>query len=759
MRIGPNDGSQGVAGHVYQFKGPLPETIDLATEDFTVIARWTDLTVQPSIADFYPNLGNLTKSDARAIGLLIVMNDLRAKSEAYLDNAVVTADGSVTVNAEETAQLLSEATSTVSASGGSFYGTGSVQAITGQVVTNVVLASATATISDSDVTAGGDVNVTAANHAGIDATLLAATNSGDLAFAISLAFNSVGWHSQNILFNLVDTILGDPLIAAALNGEDPSLVSATITNSTIDAGGDINVIAIGAALLNATVSNAADSTASALFNATGKAIGLTVAQNKVSSQAIATIEDSEVTAGGDLTVRAADEAGIFSNIKIVSSSQTTNDGGAAVLQDEINNFLNGAKFLSSDGLQTLVLGDKVRITADQAAGTVKKGALYEWMGEDGPVDLTTTDYSDLGLWRPVAASTAVPVGLNVTNSDSMGIGAAIVLNDVWSDVEAALRNVTNLSAASVTVEALESATIIAAADVSGYSAGGSSLTGNGQSLAAGGIIATNRVQSGARAIVDQTPIETTAGDVIVNASNDSLIDATNLVAMQSGSQSVAILLALQHRRLGPLEPALRGGRRAPRRSARSPKRSAATSTRPRRSRPSRLEPDHLRRRRLSDRDEHGADRVAPLERRDLGAGGDHGRRRHERRRDPRLEHGQQPRPGDRRGRRDRRRRRRDGRRVRRGAASTRTRRCTPRSHRPTTPAPASSTSGRTSRSPSTSSRSTPARATSSSATRCARTTGRSTSTWARPSRSTSAPARAPPTSPTSATGRCLRRST
>ena len=38
-----------------------------------------------------------------------------------------------------------------------------------------------------------------------------------------------------------------------------------------------------------------------------------------------------------------------------------------------------------------------------------------------------------------------------------GIGAAIVLNDVWSDVEAALRNVVNLSAGSITVEALESA--------------------------------------------------------------------------------------------------------------------------------------------------------------------------------------------------------------------------------------------------------------------------------------------------------------
>ena len=185
-------------------------------------------------------------------------------------------------------------------------------------------------------------------------------------------------------------------------------MSATITNSTIEADGDVTVSADGAALLNATVSNAADSTAAALFNAKGKSIGLVVAQNKVSSKALATIDGSGVTAAGDVTIHAADAAGIFSNIKIVSSSQTTNNGGTAVLQDEINNFIGGVKYLSSDGLQDLVLGDTVRIAADQATGTgpndVKKGAVYEWMGEDGPVDLTTTDYADLGLWRPVATA-------------------------------------------------------------------------------------------------------------------------------------------------------------------------------------------------------------------------------------------------------------------------------------------------------------------------------------------------------------------
>ena len=243
-----------------------------------------------TLADFYPNIGNLTKSSARAIGILVVMNDLRAASEAYLDNAIVDAGGNVTVSAEETAQLLSEATSTVTASGGSFYGGGTVQAINGQVVTNVVLASATASITDSDVTADGDVTVAAANHAGIDATLLVATNSGDTAVSISLAFNSLGWKSQNILFNLVDAVLGSPIVSGALDGEDP--VARLGDDQELDdhAGGNLTVTADGAALLNATVSNAADSAAAALFNATGKAIGLAVAQNKVSSEALASID-------------------------------------------------------------------------------------------------------------------------------------------------------------------------------------------------------------------------------------------------------------------------------------------------------------------------------------------------------------------------------------------------------------------------------------------------------------------------------------
>ena len=110
----------------------------------------------------------------------------------------------------------------MTASGGSFYGTGNVQAINGQIVTNVVLASA------DGPDHGQRRRPQAATCAWQPPTrlastprLLASVHSGDLAFVVSLAFNSLGWKSQNILFNLVDTILGEPLIAGALDGEEP----------------------------------------------------------------------------------------------------------------------------------------------------------------------------------------------------------------------------------------------------------------------------------------------------------------------------------------------------------------------------------------------------------------------------------------------------------------------------------------------------------------------------------------------------------
>ena len=54
------------------------------------------------------------------------------------------------------------------------------------------------------------------------------------------------------------------------------------------------------------------------------------------------------------------------------------------------------------------------------------------------------------------------------------------------------------------------------------SSGGSSFTGQGQSLAVAGVIATNRVLSSATALIDGADVTTTSGDV--DRVRDELID-------------------------------------------------------------------------------------------------------------------------------------------------------------------------------------------------------------------------------------------
>jgi hypothetical protein len=69
----------------------IPRRWTWATENFKT-ANWHKLAGgADNLEDLYPGIGNFTDSDARAVGILVVMNDVRSDVEAYLDNAVVQA--------------------------------------------------------------------------------------------------------------------------------------------------------------------------------------------------------------------------------------------------------------------------------------------------------------------------------------------------------------------------------------------------------------------------------------------------------------------------------------------------------------------------------------------------------------------------------------------------------------------------------------------------------------------------------------------
>jgi Ca2+-binding RTX toxin-like protein len=322
-------------GVVFEYVALVPALIDLnslTAADLegagpqTSSADWERITGNADIADVFPNVGNLAESNSRATGGMVILNDVRSEVLSYITNADVDADGNVSLEAFERATLQSDATSNVSSSGGSAWGTGDSVAINGQIVTNLVLSKANAYLVDSNITttdAGsigvGDISLDARNASVLDATLNSTTDTGDTAFGVALAFNSMGWESQNILFNAVDALLGTDLFGR----EQPAEALAYIVDTPIDAAGSVSVTAADKAQLNATVSNAANSAASALFNAGGKSIGGILASNKVSSQALAYIDFTgargTVMADGGVTVKARDDAGIFANSKLVSS--------------------------------------------------------------------------------------------------------------------------------------------------------------------------------------------------------------------------------------------------------------------------------------------------------------------------------------------------------------------------------------------------------------------------------------------------------
>ena len=425
---------------------------------------------------------------------------------------------------------------------------------------------------------------------------------------------------------------------------------------------DVAVSADSAPLVNSTVSNSANSVNVGLYGVSSTAAAAILAGNKILSGAHAAIVDSTVDAGGDVSVVASDDAGIYANAKIVASSSTTNDGGVRFFTRYENDGITTQWTTASAGLQAVAFGDKVRVVdnfgfpaftatlfgtqvvplvqnvttvvlgdryavsrltsasgirllasgdlvtldeayehggnptatyryhgpsgrvdlggedysdtarwtlVDGAAGSVyryvgpsgnvdvndqdyldpalwaeiggKVGTVYEYMGEDASMNLATQDYTDLGLWKPVKVTQLLPAGFNLTDSSSRTIGLVVVLNDVRSETLASVEH-SIVTAANVLVQAIEQAVIRSTADVTTTSSGGSSITGQGASLALSGTSTTNRILSKANAWVGDGVV-TASGDFTVSASNLSEVDATTQSASSSGANSVGIQLA------------------------------------------------------------------------------------------------------------------------------------------------------------------------------------------------------------------------
>ncbi|MDA0839143.1 MAG: hypothetical protein O2857_15315 [Planctomycetota bacterium] len=248
-------------------------------------------------------------------------NHLTGDTEASISNSTVTvtASGSINVLAKRNLQVKARAETDSIVASTALPNSYSLS-LNGTYTSNTVLGDVKASVEGSTVstTGTGDIVVDARDVSALDARsgVSAKSDLGSLtlnsiasSIGPSIAFNSMGWDPGNVLFAALDALLG-----TSLGTEDPVQVLAFIVNSSVTAGGDLTVIARSEAQLNATISNAAESTASSLFGASGMAVSGILASNMVSSAARAYIDYTGITpgqvqAGGTITVSAEDNSG------------------------------------------------------------------------------------------------------------------------------------------------------------------------------------------------------------------------------------------------------------------------------------------------------------------------------------------------------------------------------------------------------------------------------------------------------------------
>ena len=438
----------GAPGSIYEYMGETA-SLNLAAQNYLDRGLWKLVTTTSVLPPGF----NITQSPATAVGGVVVLNDVRSSAHAYVVNATIHAAPSASlpdaiaaifplttaigVSARDQAVIHATADVTSNSSGGSsITGQGRSLAVNAVITTNWVLTDATATVEDSvlQTTNSGDVAVTAANVSQIEATTRSASATGATAAGIQLAFNTVGWKPTNLFFKALDSLIGDPAIQTntAFGGEQPALTVASITNSRVDADGDVTISADSAPSVFALVSNDATSAPAAMFGAGGMTVGAVLASNMISAEArssadytpigseytlasapalllpgdriihangkvyefvgaprgppsLALENDPRPTGGSSTTCRPARRLGLGAGRgpdrvgdHDEGSVSPTNDAGAGLLNNWAGSVLDDYDYTSKSGTKTLSFGDTVRVADD--ADEAIAGKVFQWMG-------------------------------------------------------------------------------------------------------------------------------------------------------------------------------------------------------------------------------------------------------------------------------------------------------------------------------------------------------------------------------------------
>ena len=603
----------GDGGTTYVYGGSNTTTAtDLANTDYT----GSDWTVQPAATGGAENEGAASNdtpppatpapnaSNATAVGGILVLNDDRSATHAYILNATITA-ATASVSAIDNATIEATNDSTVTAASSSLGSKSNNIALNGIIATNLIQNSATAEVNTSSITTTGagpantdgspnapvSLSIDAENNANISASNAASTSGTNKSAGIVLAFNTIGLQSSNFLFNAVDALLGNNVVTAAFGDSPQTNTTADAHDSTLTAeDGSISITALQVAKINATTTNSTTSLGTAVENASAVAIGAILATNQTNSFALAYADGgSTLSATGDVGIQASDRSEINAiNTEVASAVlQTQATTKPSLFTGYLDQLKQGYQYTSDSGTQTISAGTIVY--DDPLSDTTGlNGTYYVYLGsvdqhglETGPmaVDLGATDYT-IGLnagqflhntpqaeWLeftnsslladlPDFATVKATGDTKGTGSSSTAVGAIFVLNTINASVDAHASTSTLDSGVGattgfgggVTIQATNLSTINAT-NTSTVTASngqtGPTVSSPGTGLAVNATIATNNILSSTQAYSSGGSITAlgTGGSIDITATSNDSIDAENDATTDAKTTSVGVVLA------------------------------------------------------------------------------------------------------------------------------------------------------------------------------------------------------------------------
>lgn len=359
-------------------------------------------------------------------------------------------------------------------------------------------------IVDSDVTAAGHVSLSASSSMDLFAATLAAAAGGVGGAAVGVGIDIAAAGSSN---SVVQTV------AAEILG-----------NSNVDAGGNVSLSAtedslIVAAAGEGTVAIGVGGTA-AVAGALGAAISINTVDNTVRATiGRAQFDDQNnpvavttlVEANGDVTLT-AESSGEIVAAAIGFAGGGSGGGGVAVSVSAVGSL--GLNFVDNK-VEAAIIAGETASTQVTAGGDIKLSA------------------SDSRIIGAGAGGISIGVGIGGTVGVSVGVAASVTASEVTSDVLSHITNATVTAGSDVDLSASSEATIRSLAMAGSLGVGGGGAVGVG--IAAAGAATSNTVDNSTQAVIREASVKAESGNISLTAIDESeIISGTGQLAIAVG---------------------------------------------------------------------------------------------------------------------------------------------------------------------------------------------------------------------------------